>query len=110
MKGRILRRKLAITLAGLAGTFLVNIARLLVIFFSAYQWVINAGLAIHAYLCYGLFIVWVLVYWMIAFRYASPPIMAPKGIPQEKGMFGQGAAAAHIPVEYLNMVMSGSCV
>ncbi len=68
-----IRRKLMVVLVGLAGTFLVNIGRLLVIFLSAYQWGVDAGLAVHAYLGYGLFIAWVLVYWTLSFRYFSGP-------------------------------------
>ena len=68
-------RKLLISLVGLVGTFGINILRLFVIFLSAYQWGVDAGLEVHAYLGYLLFIAWILVYWSIAFRYVSGPTM-----------------------------------
>ncbi len=72
-----LRRKIVVTVVGLAGTFIVNIGRLLVIFLSAYNWGVDAGLTVHAYLGYGLFIAWVLVYWTLALRYVSGPAAFP---------------------------------
>lgn len=64
-------KKIAMALVGLAGTFLVNIARLLVIFLSAYQWGVEAGLTVHSYLGYGLFIAWVFLFWTMTLRYVS---------------------------------------
>ncbi len=68
-----LRKKLAVTLVGLAGTFFINIGRLLTIFLAAYAWGVDAGLTVHSYLGYGIFIVWILVYWSVALRYVSGP-------------------------------------
>jgi len=63
------RRKLLWTAIGVIGTFLVNILRLLSIFLAAYFLEIGTALAIHTYLGYSLFIVWVLIFWTIAFKY-----------------------------------------
>ncbi|MEM3489208.1 MAG: exosortase/archaeosortase family protein [Nitrososphaerota archaeon] len=68
-----LRRKLIATSIGLLGTLLVNILRLSLIFLSVYFLGIEAGLLIHTYLGYGLFIIWVLSFWSLAFKYLTPP-------------------------------------
>ncbi len=76
-------KKLAIALTGLVGTFVVNIGRLLAIFLSAYGWGVEAGLTVHNYLGYGLFIAWVLLYWTLSFKYASgPQTSLPQSTPQ----------------------------
>lgn len=67
-----LRRKLIATSIGLLGTLLVNILRLTLIFLSVYFLGIDVGLLIHTYLGYGLFIIWVLSFWSLAFRYLTP--------------------------------------
>lgn len=68
------KRKLIWTAIGLIGTFIVNILRLLSIFLAAYLLEIETAVAIHTYLGYSLFIVWVLIFWTIAFKYMSTPI------------------------------------
>ncbi|MEM2930479.1 MAG: archaeosortase/exosortase family protein [Thermoproteota archaeon] len=67
-----LRRKLIATSIGLVGTLLVNILRLTLIFLAVYFLGIDAGLLIHTYLGYSLFIIWVLSFWTVAFRYLTP--------------------------------------
>ncbi|MBO3810044.1 MAG: exosortase/archaeosortase family protein, partial [Candidatus Brockarchaeota archaeon] len=67
-----LRRKIIATLIGLLGTLLVNILRLALIFLTVYFLGIDAGLLIHTYLGYSLFIIWVLSFWTVAFRYLTP--------------------------------------
>lgn len=64
-----LKKKVICVFVGAVGTFLVNILRLLTIFLSCYFFGEEAAMAVHTYLGYSLFIVWVLVYWTIAFRY-----------------------------------------
>jgi len=66
------RRKLLWTAIGTIGTFIINIIRLLSIFLAAYFLEIDAALTIHTYLGYSLFIVWVLIFWTIAFKYMVP--------------------------------------
>jgi len=61
---------------GFSGTFLVNLARLALIFLAAHYIGIEIALAIHTYLGYGLFIVWVLIFWTIAFKYLVPKAAA----------------------------------
>ena len=58
-----------VVIAGFAGTFLVGLLRLSAIFLSTYYLGIDIGLAIHTYLGYTLFIVWVIVFWFFALRY-----------------------------------------
>jgi exosortase/archaeosortase family protein len=66
------RRKVIATSIGLLGTLLVNILRLAIIFFAVYFLGIEVGLLIHTYLGYGLFIIWVLSFWTVAFKYLAP--------------------------------------
>ena len=67
-----LRRKFAISTIGVAGTFVVNLMRLDVIFLVIYGLGIDAGMFVHAYLGYTLFIGWVVVFWSIAFKHLAP--------------------------------------
>lgn len=69
-----LKRKALCTVIGLAGTLLVNLLRLLTIFLTCYFLGIDAALAVHTYLGYGLFIIWVFLFWIIAFKYFLKPI------------------------------------
>jgi len=69
-----LKRKALCTVIGLAGTLLVNLLRLLTIFLTCYFLGIDAALAVHTYLGYGLFIIWVFLFWIIAFKYLLKPI------------------------------------
>lgn len=67
------KRKALSTAIGFIGTFLVNILRLLTIFLVIYFFGIDAGMAVHIYLGYSLFIVWVFLFWTIAFKYLLEP-------------------------------------
>jgi len=71
VKAPVKRKAIAI-LIGLLGTLLVNILRLALIFLAVYFLGVEAGLLIHTYLGYSLFIIWVLSFWTIAFKYLSP--------------------------------------
>jgi exosortase/archaeosortase family protein len=57
---------------GFLGTFLINLARLGVVFLAASFVSVDAAIQVHTYLGYILFISWVLVYWSIAFKYLIP--------------------------------------
>ncbi|MGI0078333.1 MAG: archaeosortase/exosortase family protein [Nitrososphaerales archaeon] len=60
---------------GFFGAFLINIARLFGVFLTFEYLGVELGKTMHVYLGYTLFIVWVLVFWMIAFKYLpSAPI------------------------------------
>ena len=65
------KRKLMVASVGLVGTFMVNLARLAVIFLTIYFAGIETGLALHTYLGYGMFLGWVLLFWAIAMPYIS---------------------------------------
>lgn len=78
---------------GFLGAFLVNIARLLVVFLTFNAFGIDAGVQVHVYFGYLLFIGWVLAFWAIAFKYllpvrgAIPPQASiPVGVGRQKGM------------------------
>lgn len=72
-----MKRKVIATSIGLVGTLLTNISRLAIIFLSVYFLGIEIGLLIHTYLGYGLFIIWILVFWSLAFKYLAPPTLEP---------------------------------
>jgi exosortase/archaeosortase family protein len=67
------KSKLLWTALGIIGTFVVNILRLLSIFLAAYLLELDTAMSIHTYLGYSLFIVWVLIYWTIAFKHMLKP-------------------------------------
>jgi len=57
---------------GLGGAFLTNIGRLLVEFLTYEFAGVDAGGTMHVYFGYVVFIVWLVAFWGIAFRYFSP--------------------------------------
>lgn len=57
---------------GFAGAFLINIVRLLVVFLTFEYFGVGLGNAMHVYAGYTIFIVWVMVFWVFAFRYLVP--------------------------------------
>jgi exosortase/archaeosortase family protein len=70
-----LRRTLPILAIGFAGAFLINFARLAMIFLSFEFLGVAIGEATHAYVGYLLFLAWVVVFWSFAFKYLTvrPP-------------------------------------
>jgi exosortase/archaeosortase family protein len=66
-----MKKKAIATSVGLLGTLLVNILRLTMIFLAVYFLGIEVGLLIHTYLGYGLFILWVVSFWSLAFKYLT---------------------------------------
>jgi len=65
-------RLVVVFAVGFIGAFLINIVRLFGVFL-AFEYVgVGFGTDVHVYLGYSLFIVWVLVFWSIAFRYLVP--------------------------------------
>lgn len=69
-----IRKKVIATAIGLIGTLLVNLLRLSVIFLAIYFLGIDVGMFIHTYLGYGLFIIWVVLFWSAAFKYLMPDV------------------------------------
>lgn len=57
---------------GFAGAFLINIVRLLVVFLTFEFLGVDAGVSMHVYFGYLIFIAWVMVFWTLAFRYLTP--------------------------------------
>ena len=77
--------RLAILLTvGFVGAFLINIVRLFGVFLSFEFLGVDIGTTVHVYLGYSLFIVWVLVFWSLAFKYLTPrqsPALASVRLP-----------------------------
>ena len=65
-------RVIPIFAIGFAGAFLTNILRLLVEFLTYEYAGADAGLTMHVYFGYFVFIAWVVGFWAIAFRYLVP--------------------------------------
>ena len=57
---------------GFVGAFLINIVRLFGVFLTFEYLGVAMGNEVHVYLGYLLFIVWVMVFWSLAFRYLMP--------------------------------------
>ena len=57
---------------GFVGAFLINIVRLFGVFMSFEYLGATIGTEVHVCLGYLLFIVWVMVFWSLAFRYLVP--------------------------------------
>jgi exosortase/archaeosortase family protein len=67
-----LSRIIPIFAIGFLGAFLINIARLFVVFLTFEFFGVDAGTAMHVYFGYLIFFVWVLAFWIVAFRYLVP--------------------------------------
>ena len=67
-----LSRLLPLFVLGFIGAFLINIVRLFGVFLTFEYLGVALGSTVHVYLGYILFIVWVMVFWAIAFRYLLP--------------------------------------
>lgn len=67
-------RLVPIFIIGFLGAFLINIVRLFLVFVTFEYLGVAAGTTVHVYAGYALFIVWVLAFWSIAFRYLGPPV------------------------------------
>lgn len=70
VKSSINRKGIVIS-AGLIGTFVVNLLRLIAIFLAMYFLGTELGTLVHAYLGYTLFIVWIFIFWSFAFRFLA---------------------------------------
>jgi len=67
-------RLVPVFLIGFLGVFLINIVRLLGVFLAFEYFGADVGNSVHVYLGYTLFIVWVLAFWNIAFKYLLPKV------------------------------------
>ena len=67
-----LSRLIPLLAIGFVGVFLINILRLLVVFLAFDFLGTSVGNTVHVYAGYTLFIVWVLIFWGLAFKYMSP--------------------------------------
>lgn len=66
---------------GFLGAFLINIVRLLGVFLTFEFFGVDAGINMHVYFGYLVFLAWVLVFWALAFRYLVPKqsVLGPGG-------------------------------
>jgi len=67
------KRKIICIAVGAIGTFLVNILRLFTIFISCYFFGQETAMAVHTYLGYSLFIVWVIIFSAVSLKYLVTP-------------------------------------
>jgi exosortase len=82
---------------GFIGVFLINILRLIVVFLAFEFLGVAIGTQVHVYFGYTLFIVWVLVFWSLAFRYLSPrapTLSSHVGLPPAVKPIGPGPTKA----------------
>jgi len=77
-------RLVAVFAVGFIGAFLINIVRLFGVFLAFEYLGVDFGTQVHIYFGYTLFIVWVLIFWSLAFKYLMPrqsPALASIGPP-----------------------------
>jgi exosortase/archaeosortase family protein len=79
-----LSRLIPIFVIGFAGVFLINILRLFLVFVTFEYFGVSLGETVHVYAGYTLFVVWILIFWSLAFKYmpvrpatVSAPVIAP---------------------------------
>jgi exosortase/archaeosortase family protein len=65
-------RLVPLFIIGFVGAFLINIVRLFIVFLSFEYLGISVGTEVHVYMGYLLFIVWVMVFWSLAFKFLMP--------------------------------------
>lgn len=74
-------RMIPLFAGGFLGAFLINIVRLLVVFLTFEYLGVAAGTEVHVYFGYLIFIVWVMAFWAVAFKYLAPTRGAtPSGV------------------------------
>ena len=66
------KRLILILSIGFIGVFFMDLVRLAVIFLSFFYLGTAAGEVVHIYLGYAVFIIWVVAYWGISFKYLIP--------------------------------------
>ena len=76
-------RLIPIFAIGFIGVFLINILRLLLVFITFEYLGVYLGNEVHVYAGYALFVVWILIFWSLAFKYmpARPATMGGPVIP-----------------------------
>lgn len=82
-----LSRLIPIFVIGFIGVFLINILRLFLVFVTFEYFGVSLGNEVHVYAGYTLFVVWILIFWSLAFKYmpARPAIVGPAVIPRDGG-------------------------
>ena len=65
-------RLIPLFIVGFVGVFLINILRLLIVFLAFDFLGVSVGNTVHVYAGYTLFVVWILVFWSLAFKYIAP--------------------------------------
>lgn len=72
-----LSRAIPLFVLGFVGAFVINMVRLIGVFMSFEYLGSSMGTEVHVYLGYLLFIVWVMAFWSLAFRYLVPKHSSP---------------------------------
>jgi exosortase/archaeosortase family protein len=67
-----LSRLIPIFVIGFVGVFLINILRLFLVFLAFEYLGISIGEDVHVYAGYTLFVIWILIFWSLAFKYMPP--------------------------------------
>jgi exosortase len=98
-------RVIPIFAIGFAGAFLINIVRLLVIFLTFEYFGVDAGNIMHVYVGYTIFIVWVMVFWLFAFKYLAP---AQGALPKRNGDGAPGEPPSSPRMARSGFLRSGS--
>jgi exosortase/archaeosortase family protein len=83
-----LSRAILLFIIGFAGVFLINIFRLFLVFVTFEYLGVSIGETVHVYGGYTLFVIWILIFWTLAFRYMTPkpatvvmPVTSPSSLP-----------------------------
>jgi exosortase/archaeosortase family protein len=80
-------RLIPIFVIGFVGVFLINILRLFLVFVTFEYLGVSLGNTVHVYAGYTLFVVWILVFWSLAFKYmpVRPAALGSPVIPPGSG-------------------------
>ncbi len=78
-------RLIPLFVIGFVGVFLINILRLLLVFLTFEFFGASLGNTVHVYAGYTLFVVWILIFWSLAFKYMSPKPAVISPVVQQGG-------------------------
>ena len=82
-----LSRAILLFIIGFAGVFLINIFRLFLVFVTFEYLGVSIGETVHVYGGYTLFVIWILIFWTLAFRYMTPkPVTVVMPVPSPASM------------------------
>ena len=66
-----MKRRILLFAVGIAGTFIANVMRVILLFLTGLYFGRDALFAVHTHLGWILFFIWISIFWVLAFKFAE---------------------------------------